>query len=593
MATLTKTDEYHFDCARRGDLDTFTKYYFRLPWSGTWYTPEDRVVQYAILRGWWEKDGRPKDEFTLRVDNREQPYKVHFGQYGDEPAFLFPHGYIFLDWFKDMIATEPDVFVAEGGTGSAKTNSCGILACVYGAIHPGFDFCNLAPTGKQANDMLREVRKWITGSEFERFIVKSRTGRLFKQVLGVYEMIIDCGLGTYSTFRCYTIGEREASHSLGDEVHWANVDEAGLVDRIDDVKDKLTTRVRGTDRLGIPRHSTPSLSFLSNPHDNASFDRLKVVAKEQMEEKTEALNYYYANPPSDVNIYVTARQRELHRGLLSGAAQARWLDGKDTMFESQGIISRGLMRLCYDEGMDREIEQSRIMGAPYMHRERIGITHYELPPKRDHFYVAFGDPGTVNMTSIDQNNVPVTGVADLTFFPQKPIRLVALNMIDGGGKWSPWANDMLRLMDKYQATAGAYDATSAQSILTEFPLSNYPNILPVSMAGNNKAIARTFFILVAGAGLFAWPYIEPLWYQARKYREKGKGAQRLPDDIIASLFILSWYVRYTHYHELPESLKYTEEVAHSIIDEIKEQNAKKPIVTRYSRGKGRYARRNR
>lgn len=594
-ARLGEQDVTLFEEARQGNYTPFTERYFRLPFSGTWFTPEDRVQQYEMLHKGWVLGGRREDQIKLNVESQEVVYKVIFGEYGADPAFLLPHGYIFLPWFMQAIEAQPDIFVAEGGTGSAKTASVGVLAMTLCAIYPGFDFVNVAPTSKQANDMLREVSKWTTGAEFERFIVKPRgtSNRLYKQDQGVYVLVIDCGLGTYSTFRTFTLGENAGDISLGDECDWVNVDEAGLLQGINDTIPKLISRVRGTRRNGMPRHSRPCLSFLSNPHNNPSFDRLKNRAEEQMQELTEELHWYYANPSEDDNVYVTERQKKMHRGMMTKAQQDRWLKGQDTMFDAEDIISRKLMNLCYDEEMDRDIARAAKKGLAFQEIERMGITHYELPRRSDRLYAVMGDPGTGNLVSIDTQNVPVCTVWDVTDFPRAPVEVVALRIFDGGGRWEPWVEQMKHWIYFYQTTGGAYDATSAQSVLSEYPLQKFPDLIPVSLSGNNKAVGKTFFILMAGRKLFRWPYVERLWHEARSYRETGIGVNKLPDDILSAFFVGCYYLRALHYAELPDYLKAPlPNTQTDILEEMRKQAQKAEVTSRYVRTGGRYQRRS-
>ncbi|MHC4686850.1 MAG: hypothetical protein ACYTEW_21450 [Planctomycetota bacterium] len=62
---LSKYEEYLFDQVRKGFWDEFSEYFFGLPLSGTRYTNEDRVEEYAVLHSLWGRAGRPEEELKL------------------------------------------------------------------------------------------------------------------------------------------------------------------------------------------------------------------------------------------------------------------------------------------------------------------------------------------------------------------------------------------------------------------------------------------------------------------------------------------------------------------------------------------------
>ena len=121
MPTPTPYERELIERARAGDYDPFTEHFFRLPYSGTWYTPEDREEEWSVLRHIWELSERPEDELKFRAKHQELSYKVMLGQYGKEPAFLLPHGYRFLPWFRESIESKAQIVVALGGTGRRHT----------------------------------------------------------------------------------------------------------------------------------------------------------------------------------------------------------------------------------------------------------------------------------------------------------------------------------------------------------------------------------------------------------------------------------------------------------------------------------------
>jgi hypothetical protein len=584
--TLTDLEKELFKKAREGNLNAFSEPLLRLPFSGTLYTPEDRVDVYQVLYEVWKQAGKPDEEFEVWIGGKSTSYKVLWGDYGSEPAFLYPHGYRFLPWGLEMVTCGRPIVIAEGGTGSAKTSTVGIAMLIKCAVHAGFDALNVAPRSTQAEDMMTEVEKWIVGSPFERFIVPTRAGELWKHAPYPL-MTIDCGLGTYSTFGCMTLGtqSRLGDVVLGKGKDWINIDEASLVMDIGEGIPKLITRFRGTRRNGVPRSSVPALSAITNPHDgNMGFETLKARAIQEMDDPDG--QYYFVRPRTADNVYITQKQIQTQKAVLNEAEQERWMEGKDDQFKVMGTIPIVLIEECYAEYLDELVEEEEERGGIVEWRgDTMGVIHYELPPQENREYVVIGDPGTANMTGIRLNNVPVTGVLDITDFPGAPAVLWAVWMMDGGGKYKPWINAMKYLMDKYMAVFGAFDATGQGTAFSEWPSLEGYNLFPVSLGGGNKGTARTMFKLLCGRGLFAWPgkdYLKVLWHQANVYRESGVNAKNLPDDLIATLFVGTFYLRYEFHDALEVLFGRRDPDEEDVIEAINR--------SRYQRRGGRYAR---
>ena len=549
---LTPYEESLFEEARKGNYNPFTSHFFQLPWSGTWYSPEDNVDVYERLHELWTIQGRPGDSFNVQAGKNLISYKLSWGNHGTDPAILYPHGYVLIKWAQNMLHSGRTMAIVEGGTGAAKTSSIGVAMLMFGALYPGFDALNVAPTGRQSTDMLDEIVKWCTGTKFERFVVKSRSKEMF-----TYRphpnLRIDCGLGTYSTFMCQTlggdIGNVSGNSILGTGKDWINMDEAALIWDIEETLARLITRYRGSRRDGKPRWSRPAFSAISNPHDNAQWGQQKIRAEAEM--KMEDGIYFFHRPDASENIYITAQQRQLHTSILTVAQQERWLHGDDTTYAAMGTIPLPIIEQCKDPGLEQLVEEHRQNGGLVELHEMMGLMRYQLPPDDRCSYLVFGDPGTANPISLNINNVPICGAWDVTEFPEKAARLVCLHILRGEGRYDPWLSMMRELMMTYKAT-GVYDATGMGKAMGEWPdLQDMP-LYPVTLASGNKATSRTMFLLFAGRGLFGWPYIKMLWYQAQIYREAGPGTHKLADDILAGLFVSSFYLRAAFWARLAE-----------------------------------------
>ncbi len=181
--------------------------------------------------------------------------------------------------------------------------------------------------------------------------------------------------------------------------------------------------------------------------------------------------------------------------------------------------------------------------------------------------------------------MPTVGVFDITDFPMGPAVLVAMHILDGGGRYAPWISSIKHMMIKYRVSVAAYDATGMGRAFSEWPdMLQYP-LYPVSLGGNNKGTARTMFMLFCDKGLFAWPKIRMLWHQATLYRESGPRMHKIPDDLIAGLFGARFYLRFRFWGQLSPLFNWEEQ----LVQEPDPLDVGTKARSRYQRRKSRYA----
>ena len=482
------------------------------------------------------------------------------------------------------LEVEPDSNFIVDGVITHNTSTLGIYSIIQCALHPGCDILNVAPSADQAMDMLIEISKWVEHSEFAKFVTLTNNGDLYKQK--PHPTLTINVFGIPSTFMTMTVG-LDGNFVLGKDKDAVRIDEASMINKIGDAVPKLISRIRGVRQSGIPRGVYPYIAFITNPHDgNYSFDRLKIKAAQLNSDPKS--KYFFARPSSRDNIYITNQQLEIQMELMDRQQRRRWLDGEDDVFATLGAIPRVLIDNClspYLNDLVAGLAESK--SEFYEEREGMGCIHFELPADPHCEYLVVGDPGTANASSIDINNVPAIMVFDVTSFPARQANLVAMRLIDGGGKYGPWISEMTRLITKYRAIA-AFDATGMGTAFSEWhELSQLP-LFKVSLSGNNKATARTMFMLFCGKGLYAWPDIDVIWHQAHAYRESGVGVANIPDDIMACLFVATFYLRDRYWTALRKILKAERE------DDDGEMGPtnKRPRRDRYARrGGGRGVRR--
>lgn len=528
---LTAQEEAIFArAARTFNLDEFTEYFFQLPMSGTWYTVEDRVEQYAVLHNAWKGSGKPDTEFAADIGGVETVFKVAWDEYyGGEPMFLLPHGFRTLPWIRQFISPQITRGLAVTGTGTGKTAGVAIAALSYCAILPGFRFLNVAPTSEQANLVLGEVEKWCSNTRFSRFIQKT-AGVNPLWVARPYPVITIEVYDDYpSTFTCQTVG-RDATGIQGGERDWINADEAQLLGGLNDMKPILATRLRGTRNTGIPRWTKQT--YITNPGRNPEMTAMMEDMEKEVEKGAKNV-LVLRNVDSSVNIYLTKRQLEEQRkSLVSSRTIDRWLGGQMSAAFDDSEISEEIIDNCKSDDMTEFVEEHGV------YSDAVGLVKYELPYNPDATYVVVGDVGKSGLSNLSSMNVPCVMVWEIPqSFLEDPCVLTAFYWFDGGGSYKTFVAVMRRAMMKYGAQ-GYYDATNVQSAMEDFDsaFAKLPTT-PIFFSGPamQKRWALTVFIMMAGDGLFKWPYIRGLWHQARIFE---MGNRKRADDIIATLLVL-------------------------------------------------------
>jgi len=532
--SLNDEERYIISEASKGNMGLFIEYYFRLPFSGTWFTTEDRVEQYDILHQVWVGLGKPDEIFDAEIGDKLAEIRITWDPYyGEYPMFLLHHGFKTLEWMQKFLSPGVTHGVATTGTGSGKTAGVAVYALACCAVIPGFRFHNAAPTQYHANLMLGEITKWVgtDADKFRKFIKLSKgANELWNEREGYPVITIQSPLNPkiQSSFSCQTVGQN-ANSILGREQDWINIEEAQLMYNITDAEPKLATRLRGTRATGLPRWSKQT--WISNPGDNPEFIGLIEKYKE-LEKDGMAGVLVLEDVPSDVNRYITKRQLEKQRLTMSQREIDRWMGGQMSAVREDSEITTAMLEACKSDELTKEVDKVGKFA------DDLGLVRYELPHEPDRHYVVVGDVGKSPRSALSSMNVPAIMVFDVTNFLEEPCRLVALRWIDGKGSYEPFVTSMKYLILKYRAR-GYYDAGNVQTAFEDVGgFEDVPYTEPVSFAGHASikkwAVAVTSILMQNG--LFEWPYIKALWYQGRIFRVASK---KNPDDLIACLLVFS------------------------------------------------------
>ena len=545
-----------FQKARRtGNLDEFTQIYFRLPKSGTWYTKEDRVEQYEMLHDAWVAAGMPEYAFEAEVQGKPVEFEVTWDPYYvPDPIFLLPHGFRILPWLKELIDPKVAYGLAITGAGTGKTCNVAVAALAMCALHPGYSFLNVAPTSKQASFMLKEIEKWAGNTGFRRFIKESKGANPLWIERPHPVITVEVFEGYPSTFTCQTVG-RDAKGILGDEQNWINGDEAVLLDNIVEMHPILTSRFRGTTSMGMLRSG--KLTWITNPGPGAEFRALLERYKEMKKENPDQV-VVLEGVHSSANIYVTARQLAQQRMTMTGREEDRWQGGEMSAIYTDSELGEHLCEICRDNEMGKEIETNKKVKA--VDDGDFGLREYEFPRIDGHHYIVVGDVGKSDVISMSSQNIPCIMVFDVTDWLDVPTKMVAFYWFDGQGTYRTFTDRFKKALRKYRAY-GYYDATNIQTAMEDFgdAFGRMPNTTPVFFSGLGGQLkwcvgAAT---LMMQDGLFQWPYIKGMWYQAGVF---DSGKKHIPKDIISCLLVFFQALRHegAMYDKMMERYDYDE-----------------------------------
>ena len=489
-----------------------------------------------------------------------------FRPYGEKRGYKFdenfdPEG----AWQKSLITMSQKNAVVSGGFATGKTTTIGMGACWMALeVHPDFKFLNVAPTALQAQWMYEYIIKMASGTPFERLIWSSPAKPYPKIELRfkVYNKLV------ISNLLFMSIGEN-ASNILTFEGDWINVDEAGLIDNLDEIVTKLGSRLRGSFR---GRERIGRLTIMSNPWDNPHFWYLFDLAQGDPENNLSMM------VSTRHNHNVTPKQLEQMLQRIPKSEWNQFIEGSRP--EGHGnYFSRPSIYACEDEQWGIQIEDFANDGDKGYVIEKsagIGAWHFETPAFRDGYYLVVGDPGT---GCAPYRNAPALLVYKLNDFPKERAEIVAAWWGDGKSSIAPWTIQLAKFMSKYRPILTAVDSTATQKntaetineLLKKRDEDGYATIfgqkirLPVGakVRGMDFSGAKKPSYLIAGqflleAELFRWPKVfTGMRGQLSNYDpmlDRGTSS-KLPQDLVAAFCMAAFYIRRLYNAEISELVK--------------------------------------
>jgi len=350
-------------------------------------------------------------------------------------------------WQKRVHQAQQKDIVVVGGFGTGKTSGIAMSALVWCLLTRDFKFLNVAQKVYQAKQMYDFVLSIARNTRFEDLIWE-KPRRPYPRIVIRFRI----GKALYESTMEFMSVDKDSTGILSWEGDWVNIEEAGLLDNLDENVINLGSRIRGSIRQ---RERLARLSMISNSWDNFW------------------LWYYFdradGDPENFLSIVVSSRHNhnitpEQLRRMLSRIPrdeQERFIDG--TRPEGRGnYFARESVYMCEDEMLGMICEQNARNQVPGYALQRLhgaGIIYWAVPPVRGKLYIEVGDPGT---DGAPRRNSPVLTIWDVEEFPKRPARLVLFWWGNGDGKIAPFVDRMLDFADQYRPFKIFIDSTGPQ-----------------------------------------------------------------------------------------------------------------------------------
>lgn len=441
-------------------------------------------------------------------------------------------------WQKTVHHAKQTDIVVIGGFGTGKTLGIGMSAAVWGITTPDFKFLNVAQKAWQAKQMYDAILLAAQGTPFEK-LIWNKPRRPYPKIVLKFR-VNDVEITSTLEFMS---ADKNATGILSWEGDWINIDEAGLLDNLEEIITALGSRLRGSvrGRARLGRLSMTSNSW-NNPYLWYYFD----LARESPDD------YLSIVVSTRHNKNVTKKQLEKMMARIPEDERERWLDGarpegKGTFFNKPSVYQ------CEDKLWGADIEERAKKEAPQYGFEKLhgaGVVYYQIPKKKDELYVEMGDPGTDGAPNRNAPVVMVWGVP--VAFPKKPARLVAFWWGNGNGAITPFVQQLLAFKKVYNPIISGVDATGTQRNMAELINIQYLGvgddnfsgipISPMDFSGSKKSWYLHALRLFLEAGKLVWPKnVVGIRSQLTNYDYARDG--KIAQDIVATMAMSAFAIR--------------------------------------------------
>lgn len=429
-----------------------------------------------------------------------------------------------------------------GGFGSGKTVTFGISYLIRCATIPYYKFLNVAPVAWQSRQMFDPIVQIIENTRFKEWFV-DMGGKIIERP---FPQIHICNDYVGTSQMQFMSADKQGVKILAWEGDAAHIDEAGLLDDLEDTVRNLGTRLRGTLRhqdmfdkdKTVVRAREGRLSITSNAWE-APYMWWRVDEGKHLPD-----DYYGKIISTYSNKNLTPKQiKGFERKITTDEDRARWLEGK----RPAGIgdqFSTQMIDNCEDEGLNAVMEDARMRKMPGFRIEtaqKCGVNIWEMPPEEDRVYAVLGDPGQGNPP---YRNAPCIGVFDITDFPELPAVMRAFWWGFGRGSYQPFVSTMYRYMEWYTSTDGGFDSTGTQKMMNELVFERDGVLVQGMDMTGMKHVYNTALKLFMDKSLIKFPYIPSLRSQLGNYRLPDT---KIAQDIVAMMQLVAGHLRNYYY----------------------------------------------
>jgi hypothetical protein len=544
MKPLYRLTEGDKEIFKKADLDPnyFTDYYFKGKATGTYWRKIDehsnipdieRLIErwqkgYELLRMEWEDLGRP-----VYFELKDRRYQTIFDYDPDYPTFFDHHGTLVLDWWKKAWNAKQTTIVIIGGYGSSKTwfEMCRNLKKM--ATTPFYKCLVIAPYAIQANEVMTQAKRLLTGTEYEKRFMQDGgfRNRPYPSITVRNDLCIESVMEFYSI-------EKNADKLLnlsGDAFH---VEQAEQVENIDWLMEIIGSRLRGQ---VAGRELEGKITFIANSNEAGNpqlwdyFDEGETDPEHVLSLQPEIFDNPYISPRQLIDIAARVTKGGMQN--LDRALRGARPIGSGEHFSQESIMK------CRDNNLDDVMRDAQMMpndDVKLITMPKAGVVEWSLPPEKDRFYFLVADPG---WSDPPNRNSAAMMVFDVTNFPTIPATMRSFAWVYGNNSPEPWIQKYMELCYKYGCVGrNAFDSTGPQSGYGRM-IHGLTDLFPweVNMGGGKKYIFLNAAKTLISKGLYQFPDIPMLFSQLAKYKLPD---EKLRQDLVACLLVASAYIDY-------------------------------------------------
>lgn len=538
-ALISPADQKIIDAAKAANNPgVFLNYFVRSPNGGQLVYPGSK--RYDQYTKYWEESGKPN---RFSAETAEIPFWVQRKEIEGQTLWFEERGYIPLPWQLDFYRQPQKQLTVIGLTGTGKSLGIGMLAMARCAMIPGFRFLNVAPSQYQSNLMEREIKARIDESEFrKKFIRPGKAGIR-------YRPYVTYTFNNGSTAEFMNVADN-ASNVQSWSGDWINLDEAGLLDQVDQdgntqlalIMIGLASRMRGERPDGSPRMALLSLISMAYANDTLwqYYDQGQEPA---MQNRTWSRKVFHKENP-----YLTPEYLEKLKDNIPPGLEGMWLRGEPPPRIGREF-SDEMLKLAWD---DDQIALAKVDPTRATISEaECGVVLYEEPRRPGGVYCLVGDPGTGTPPS---RNSPVILVLDVTDFPRLPARVAGFWWGDAQGKYGPFLDMFDAWSIKYAVPPDfrGYDSTGTQKAIAELAFAQGEvNVVPMDFSGGKKQMYLSALKLILGRGKLKLP--SGVWGIKNQLKTYQLPDTKLPQDIVSCLAMGAYLIFPLYLSEYPDA----------------------------------------